>query len=108
MKIIFAVALATLPFHTFARDINLIDPSELPITVWKSYTEKWHGGPQTFPPGYGVDQAMKSTDAEDQCMAEVGRQLTDWRAETTRVAESYWSYSISAELNARRQRCHSN
>jgi len=98
MKIILVLLLAIVifPARSFAKDINFIDSSQLPKTVLRSYEEQWHGSAMQVPAGYGIDKAMESTDAEEQCMAKVGRQLTDWTSETSEVAYNYWHYSISA------------
>jgi hypothetical protein len=93
---ILLLALAAVPASVYAKDINFITPADLPKSASRLYSE--HGRGLFSPPtGYGVDQAMASSDAEEACMAKVGRQLTDWNPKFEQEG-NYWFYSISAEF----------
>ena len=78
-----------------ARDINFIEPADLPKITSRSYRNHSRGELPNLPEDYGLDVALKDKSAEEYCMAPVGRQLSEWKTEK-RDEHGYWFYSLSA------------
>ena len=83
--------------QSFAKDANSITPNDLPGKAIRAFTATGRGEMPEFPLNFGVEDALKNTAAEKECMAPVGKQITDWETQKL-IRGFYWTYTISAEF----------
>jgi hypothetical protein len=88
-------------FHAFAKDANVLEASDLPKSVIRSFRVDGRGVLPTFEKDFGVEQALNSKSAEASCMAKTGKQLTEWKVETKIIEDFYWTYTISASFECK-------
>ena len=81
--------------QAFAEDINILEPSDLPKTTERSYRAEGRGTMPDIERDFGIKEALKNKNAELDCKAPVGQQLTEWKVEISHKA-IYWFYTISA------------
>jgi hypothetical protein len=99
MKTLIAIlALASLaPAASFAADPNFLTPSDLPPTAYQIFSVSGRGKAPSFPPNYGIEEALRSNFAQRSCMAKVGKQLTPFES-TLEASGFYFTYTISAKF----------
>jgi hypothetical protein len=88
--------LSLLPFTAIAADPNFLTPADLPANALQYYATNGRGTIPEFPKGFGISEALEQNHARESCMAPVGKQLSDWSAESGQIAGNYWHYMISA------------